>query len=296
MKPFLSKVFFTLVLMWSFSASSEYAQLLHAPAVTHSVDVNAQVGQFYVSFSGFIAPYASVTMLIDDTIVRSTVADGNGYFYLSQVLVQSGFDHFCLDAIDVKRLGESEACFKVPPVYADYKKDNIFLPPTIGLYKKQINVGTDATVWGYSMPGAKVKVHISDGRVLEVTADATGYYEVKPPFNSAGDFQLFADATYNNKQSENPIKKVTLKAITTAQQVGQTIQQVGKNLWDLLAGPLGFILIAIPLIILIIILFKRLTAPKVGLSKLPGIGKEGHLPFDFLFKKRKLHHSWFVGY
>ncbi len=275
------------------NTNSASAQQKHAPAVTHQVTVYARVGQYEVNLSGFIAPYASVVMTIDTIVVRSTVADANGYFFLSQIVVKGGFDHFCLTSVDVRRLGESKACFKVPPVYGSYSRDNIFLPPTLGLYRNQINVGSEALAWGYSMPGATVTLHLSDGRTLTTTADPSGYYQFKAKFNNPGDYQLFADASYHNQQSEKQLDSVKLTALSLAGQVGQVIKKGGKSIWNLFGTPWGWLLIAIPIIILIIILLRKLLQRRGGAPV--GRPTEQHLPFDFLFKKRKLHHFWMKG-
>ena len=274
-----------------------FGQEKKALPVYHTVTVGGQIGQYTINISGFIAPYASVVMTIDDTIVRSTVADANGNFFLSQILVKGDFSHYCLTAVDVKRLGQSKACFTVPSFTGTYDKQNIFLPPTLGLYKKQINAGQTAQAWGYSMPGATVTLHLSDGRTLTTTADASGYYEFKPRFDNPGDYELFADASYHKQKSENPVDKVKLTALSVAQQVGRTTENVGKNIWQLLSGPIGFLLLAIPIIILIIILLRKLLKgrklPTPTGGRLP---KTQKTPFDFLFRKHKLHHAYFVGF
>jgi hypothetical protein len=297
MKTLPIKLIFVLFLTYFFGlpSASVFAANLYAPAVTHSVSIGGQVGEFTVSLSGFIAPYASVVMTIDSTVVRSTVADANGNFFLSQIVVKGGFDHYCLTAVDVRRLGQSKACFTIQPITGSYTKTGIFLPPTLGLYKKEINVGQAARAWGYSMPGAVVTLHTSDGRTFTVTADKTGYYEFDPKFDKAGDFELFADATYQKQKSENPVEKVTLKALSAAEQIGKVVENGGKGVGNLLGGPWGFLLIAIPIIILIIILLRKLLQRR----KITPAGKKplGHkFGFDYFFRKRKLHHAYFVGY
>lgn len=276
------------------SFHSVFAQEKVAPAVTHTVSIGAHIGEYTINLSGLIAPYASVVMTIDTTVVRSTVADANGHFFLSQIVVKGGFDHYCLTAVDVRRLGQSKACFKMDPITGNYTRSDIFLPPTLGLYKKQINAGQTAQAWGYSMPGAKVTLHLSDGRVLTATADETGYFEFKPRFDNAGDYELFADASYNGQKSEPQLNKLTLQALSLSGQVSTGLQNVGKNIWQLLSGPIGFLLLAIPIIILIIILLRKLLQSRH--PAVPGTKKPSKkLPFTF-FRKKKLHHSWFVGY
>lgn len=293
MKWFLPIYFVVLILL----PTQVFGQQIYAPPITHAVSVGAQIGEFTANISGFIAPYASVVMTIDNTVVRSTVADANGNFFISQIAIKGGFDHYCLTAEDVKRLGQSKACFSFTPATGNYTKTGIFLPPTLGLYKKEINAGQTAKAWGFSMPGATVTLHLSDGRTLTTTADATGYYEFDPKFEKAGDYELFADASYKKQQSENPVDKVKLKALSVGQQVGNVIQKGGKNIWNLLGEPWGFLLLAIPIIILIIILLRKLLkrrmVPGARGGKVPAKQKT---PFDFLFKTHKLHHSWYFGY
>lgn len=295
----MKKQFYTSILSVCF-LSSLFTSLMvpQVQAATLSpehgnVQVEAAIGQFYLNLSGYIAPYASVVMVVDGIVYKSVVADVSGNFYIAQVLVKEGFTHFCLDAVDVKRLGESEACFTIPPVHANYTRNNIFLPPTIGLFRTEVTVGSNAIVWGYSMPGAIVHIRFPDGTVIDVVADKNGYYEAHPKLDKVGTFTLFADATLSGKKSENPVKGVTLKAITTAQQVGQTIWDFLKKLFTFLFNlPLGPLWLAIPIIILILILLKKL---RQGSPSMPEAKQGAHSVFDLFKRNKKLHHWWIDG-
>lgn len=296
--PFF-RIFAPTILIYSFISVFAYWIIVprtdaFTPPVGHlNVQVSAAIGQYYVSFSGFIAPFASVVLTTDNQIMRSVAADSGGYFSISQVLVKQGFDHFCFTAVDVKRLGESEACFKIPPVTGQYEKKNIFLPPTIGLFRTEINAGSNAIMWGYSMPGAVVSVHSSDGKIFTTTADKTGYYQVTTTIEKAGSYDLYATATLNKQDSEKPTNKVTLLALTFAQSTTQAVSNWLKNLLTFLFNlPLGPLWLAVPILILIFILWRKLqnkplfpTSPK----------KAEKLFFDYLFKNRKLHHHWMKG-
>lgn len=288
------KALFVLILFILFNTRSAFA--ITFPPGHANVNVSASVGQFYISLSGFIAPYASVVLTSDGNIIRSTVADSKGNFYLSQILVKQGFDHFCLDAVDVKRLGQSEACFKISPVTGDYTKNNIFLPPTIGLFRTQINAGSNAIIWGYSMPGAVVTVHSSDGQTYTATAGKDGFYQITAYIAKAGTYDMYADATYQAQKSEKPTNKVTLLALTFGQQVNKKISNWWQNLLTFLFNlPLGPLWLAIPILILIYILYRKLK----GLPLVPSFGHPGEgghaFAFDYLFKPRKLHHWWMKG-
>lgn len=257
-----------------------------------NVKVGAAIGQFSISLSGYIAPFASVVLTSGGDVLHSTTANAAGYFSLPNVLVKEGFSQFCLNAVDVKRLGQSQACFTIPPMKANYTRTNIFLPPTIGLFRTQIQAGSNAIIWGYSMPGATVTVHSSDGKTYTVTADTNGFYQVTALIAKAGSYDLSADAIYQKKSSEKPTNKVTLLALTLAQQTNQTITNWLQKLFQLLLR-LGPLLLAIPIIILIYILWRKLRGLPVIPSFKPGEFKL--FTFDYLFKPKKLHHSWMRG-
>ena len=256
-----------------------------------NVKVGASIGQFYINLSGYIAPFASVVLVSDGNVLHSTTANASGYFSLPNILVKDGFSQFCLNGVDVKRLGQSQACFTIPPLHGNYTRTNIFLPPTIGLFRTQIQVGSNAIIWGYSMPGATVTVHSNDGKNYTVTADANGFYQVNALIAKAGSYDLTADAVYQQKSSEKPTNKVTLLAVTLAQQTNKTVTNFLTNLLKIL-GPL---LLAIPIIILIFILYRKLR----GLPIIPSFklnpGEVKAFTFDYLFRPRKLHHSWMKG-
>lgn len=292
MKSCLKYLIILIFFVWLFASPAEAVTI---PSGHFNVKVSASIGQYYISLSGFIAPFASIVLTTDNQVMRSIAADSTGHFSISQVLVKQGFTHFCLTAVDVKRLGQSEACFTIPPVHGDYVRNNIFLPPTIGLFRTQIRVGSNAVIWGYSMPGALVHVHSSDGTTYTATADKDGFYRIETLIAKAGSYDLSADATYKKQNSEKPVNKVTLLALTFAQETGQGFSNWLRNLLTFLFNlPLGPLWLAIPILILIYILYRKLK----GLPIWPEFGKPGTsktFAFDYLFRKRKLHHSWMKG-
>ena len=62
-----------------------------------SVNVSGRIGEFCLSVSGYISPYASVVMTSDGVFLGATVADKNGVFAFECRLIRKGFSHFCLD-------------------------------------------------------------------------------------------------------------------------------------------------------------------------------------------------------
>lgn len=266
------------------------------------VDVVAIVGELTLSVSGYISPYASIVLTSQGVFLRSAVADSKGYFYISEVLIKKGFSEFCLDAVDFKNIGESSACFSFPPAESSIVMTDIFLPPTLGLYRNDIEAGGTAIAFGYSMPNAKVILHLSDGRIFEVIADSTGYYEFRIEKMQAGTYKLYSEASLEGINSLTPKKQIELRVLTFEQQAVGLIGKLKDKVVDrLISTGLGILWIAIPLIILIIILLLKLF-PRWGLS-LPHPEWIPNISFDKLFSilphpqpKKPLHHWWWVGY
>ena len=295
MKVILPKIIATVIcILFVLFLSKDYAsaRTVSLPSISRGVGVSATVGSYYLNLSGSIAPYASVILTSNNIVLRSTVADSNGYWFISQILINPGFSNFCLDAIDYKRLGESYTCISIPPAVGNITKDNIFLPPTLGLQKKTVNQGSEATAWGYTMRGGTVTLHLSDGRVITIQADKEGFYSFQVPVPTAGTYELFADAVFNGASSLKPDKKTTLIVLSLPQQIinkgGQSLNNIGRFL---IGTPWGFIWLIIPILILIIILLKKLHPEWFTWLDGGWDGVSAHIPFIH----RKLHHWWMKG-
>jgi len=180
----------------------------------NTVDLEASVGRYNFSASGIVSPYASVVMTSQDYFLSSTVADEEGRFYFPEALVNDGFDNFCLEAVDIRRIGTSYTCFEVDPPERDYSKDDIFLPPTVGLSGRKIEPNSSITASGYTMPGSTIDLKFGEGYWVETQADLNGYYnsELKagvPP----GKYELYATAVYGAKISEKPTRTFTVEVL-----------------------------------------------------------------------------------
>lgn len=257
-------------------------------------EVSAAVGELYLNVSGYVSPYASIVMTTaDGTFLRAAVADGFGNFYISQVLIRRGFSGFCLTAVDFKRLGESTTCFSFPPAQKNITMTDLFLPPTLGLFKTEIAAGQTAFAFGYTMPGAKVTLHLSNGRTLTTFADSKGYYEFNIRDLKAGKYLLFAKANYQNKDSLTPTKKILLKALSLWEQFLAFLRDLWGRLMSFFTSlALGPLWLAIPILILIIILILKLWPERFSFiyeSKLLSF-------FSKKPKKKGLHHEWFIGF
>lgn len=264
-----------------------------ALVATQSGDVNVSVvvNGFLLSMSGFIAPYASVVLSSNGTVIVSTTADAQGYFSFSNVSVAEGLTKFCLDAVDFKRLGESEACITIQPANGILSRTGIFLPPTLGLFRTEVNVGSSALAFGYGMPGEIVTVHINNTVGCTVTADNTGYYQCSIKILKAGQYVLFADGVYQNKPSEAQLKRVLLKGLSITKPTaappfvpGQLLVNIPWWVWLLL------VLIGLILLIILLKKYKPTWLPGIGIPSVPV-----EHAFDWLFKERKLHHWWMKG-
>ena len=252
---------------------------INAVSKSGSVQVSGSIGEFYLNISGFISPFASIVMTSDGVFIRATVADENGNFSISEVLIKKGFSHFCLDAIDFKRIGESYTCFSFPPADSDITMTDIFLPPTLGLSREEIAEWSDAFAFGYTMPSADVTLNIN-GKELFTTADSTGYYQFKLTNLKAGNYTLYASATYHKKHSLSPTKKLNLKSLTWWEELLLFLKGLWKNFLRFFTSlSLGPLWLVIPIIILIIILILK-TWPE---------------RFIFLGEKH-LHHYYLVGF
>lgn len=271
------------------------AQIIQNPTGSLETGVSASVGEFYLNVSGFISPYASIILTSSDgTFIRAAVADANGNFFISQVLINKGFSGFCLEAVDFARVGDSTTCFSFPPATGSITMNNLFLPPTIALSRNEVAQGQTVTAFGYTMPGAIVTLRLSNGQILTTTADSKGYYSFKVPSLSAGTYEIYAKARYQDKESLTPTKKVELKSLSLWQQILAFLQDLFSKIirffTSISFGPLW---IAIPILILIIILIIRLWPEKFTfLYRIV----QGTVTDSFNQTPKLLHDWWWVGY
>lgn len=259
------------------------------------VSVSATVGQYYLDLSGWQSPYASILLTSDGVFLRSTVADANGQFYLSSILINAGFSHFCLEAIDYKKIGTSYTCFVIPPATSSVTKKDIFLPPTMAISATQIPAGDDVYIFGYSMPFAKILLYSSDGTILTTKADKTGYYRFKITHVKAGKYTFYTKANYKNRDSLIPDKRLSLWAMSWWEQLLNFIKNLLQKLWALLTSiSLEPLWLALPIVILIIILLLKLWPERFTF-----IYQNSVVVFlTKLFRRHPahhLHHYWLLG-
>lgn len=245
-----------------------------------------------LDISGFTSPNASIVMrLTNGDFVRSTTADSEGNFFISQIGVTSGFSDFCLEVIDFKRIGDSSTCFRIAPVTKSSSLRDLFLPPTLGLSSSQVNVNESIYAFGYSMKQAKVTVHLSGGITLITDADKTGYYNIKIEKLPVGTYQLFATASYNSKESEIPNDPKELQLLSTKAQIQKKVESILSTLFSSMIqffNDYGWL--AIPAIILLIIL----TSKKARVVIKTAIARRRNINEEVI--KHGAHHAWMLGF
>jgi len=255
------------------------------------IEVKASVGDFFLNLCGWMSPYASIVLTSDDIFMGATVADKGGNWAFKDLLIRRGFSRFCLTSIDFHRLGESEVCISIPPAQEAVTMCEIFLPPTLGLSRNQVPAGGKVLAFGYTMPGAKVTLHLSNGQKLETYADGNGYYVFELEGIAAGKYQLYATANYKDKESLKPSKTLELIALSWWDQFWAWLQWLWSVLWGFFTSlGLGPIWIGLPLILLIVLLILKLWPEKFTFiyeSKLLGFLPGRH--------QKKLHHFWMEG-
>lgn len=281
-------LFVVLVCIGSILVQSTSAQ--SRSVKTFPIEVKASVGDFYLNLSGWMSPYASIILTSDGVFMGASVADKGGNWSFKDVLIRAGFSRFCLTSIDFHRLGESEVCFTIPPANQSISMKDIFLPPTLGLSRNEVPAGGKVLAFGYTMPGAKVTLNLSNGQKLETFADGTGYYVFELNNIPAGKYQLFATAHYHEKDSLKPSKTIELLSLGWWEQFLAWL----RWLWGLLVGlftslGLGPLWIGLPLLLLIILLILKLWPERFTFiyeSRLLGFLPKHH---------KNLHHFWMDG-
>jgi len=223
---------------------------------SYETKISARVGEFNLNLSGIASPFASIILKENDVVLKTNVADREGKFNFKNIPIKKSFSNFCLEALDFKRSGESKACIAINPAIEDVNMDNIFLPPTIGISKKQIIGDESATVSGFSIPGSKITINFNsndeDGKKIkdiEVVADKDGKYSYVIKSLKTGKYFLVAGAYYDKRESLPSVKSVALEA------VGSQGNAFSKD-------PAALIFLSFSFLIVIVVLILKLN-PKL---------------------------------
>ena len=239
------QIFFTLLIFLCLFLQSPFstnAQINPNPQGSFEVEVGGTVGStsatpvatstVSVTISGFASPNASIVLLDSSNNSITTITAGPlGDFTITGLQLPAGSAQYCFRVVDFKRLGTSESCMNINPTTLS-TITNVYLPPTIGVEKAEISEGQEAVIYGYTMPNAKVKLRLSTGEIVNITADENGYYEYRNDALKAGDYSFVASASYNATDSLESKTTAKLKALSpeeVAKKAKQIIKSVGES-------------------------------------------------------------------
>jgi hypothetical protein len=223
-KSLLLKALIVCVLLVFCSAQTAHAQKIQ-PKGSLKTTIQATVGEFYLTLAGYIAPNASIVLTVDEVFARATVADRSGNFYITDTLIKRGTTKICLDAIDFKRIGESLACFNIPPVESSITIKEIFLPPTLGISRTEIAEGSNFTVFGYSMPGDLVTLYLSNGKTSATTS--LNLSLIQPAFALSSAQMIAAGSTGATSINPYDTQIITNKAFVDGSKLTANADQTG---------------------------------------------------------------------
>lgn len=250
--------------------------------------LEARVGEYTLSVSGYASKNASINIKTDNILMGSTTAQPEGSFSFSNLPIKKGFSSFCFETVDMARIGRSAACMNVPPATADIILTDIYLPPTIGLEKPSITEGGSGLTYGYTMPNASINIKMSNGSRLTTKSSQAGRYSYTVGNLPVGTYELSSRGTYQGNLSLEPNSGVTLKVLTSSAAFTNEAVGLRRALQNWLPWILLGILLSGLLGILLIKKYKPEWLLFITESKF----------YKALMRKlrRQLHHSWFVGY
>lgn len=252
--------------------------------------VRARVGEFTLVVSGVASPKARITLFESSDLVMATQsATTTGDFGFSDIPSNGGLTGLCLLSADQKKLGTSLGCLKFESLAQDLSFQSVFLPPTIGLQKAQIEPDSDAIIYGYSMPGAKINIKTNKGKSFDTASDATGYYEYKWQKVPAGTYLLSATGAYKGKNSLASKSQVTLTSGFDMGIAGELVKDGGIWAWLKIIGIIILVVVLIAAIGGGIYLKKRgykLSDLKLKIKSLLGNFKN----------VKQLHNDWFLDF
>lgn len=264
---------------------------------TLKTEVVGQVGELYLNLSGLASAFASIALSSDGSFMTSVVADENGNFSISNILIKRGFSNFCLTVVDFKRAGESTTCFSFSPAVDSITMKDLFLPPTLGLSSTTTDFNSTVFAFGYTLPGSKVTFYFSNGRQMVTVADTKGYYNFKITKLTPGNYNVYTGAEDKSKKSLTPTKKTQLRSLSIAEKAKGGLEgfvDKAKKLFTSIT--FWFVLLVIALIILIIILIIKLKS-RFRSSAISQSNPKTSIPHAIGEDNKKLlHHWWWVGY
>jgi hypothetical protein len=134
------------------------------------------------------------------------------------------------------------------------------------------------------MPNGTVYLTIED-KIITLTADQTGYYQYTYENVKAGVYRLSATGELNGVKSLTPMKGATLEALSLPAQAAATAKNIAQEAKKKFP---------VDLALLLLIGFIFLTAIGILLYKLRI--RVWVIFIDFLRRRKKMHHDWFLDF
>jgi len=210
---------FLFILSLSFSSPPNRPKVL-----PESVDVWAQVGNYYLeSLTGWGSPFAEVT-LTSQNLIRKTTCDQNGFFSFQFVPIPDSLGELCLLSQDVQQFSSFPVCLAPPLNNQNIQIKDVLLSPTLSVEGSQIFSGKTAKASGMAFPDSEVNVYLfTENRFsislgwqnllklfsplkpalavglprYRVQSDANGYFEFSLPANFPSANRVYATAIFS---------------------------------------------------------------------------------------------------
>ena len=144
-----------------------------APPVSLNVTVSGRVRDTIVTFQGYAAPNAFITVTRDGSVIGTCSANGIGYFNKSVLAQPAGSHTYAVQAEDVNGLTAPAYSFVLSiTLQTETVVSNIMLPTTI-----EATEGTRIKLEGGTVPNGQVTIFIHSDPVTEqFNAGYTGYW------------------------------------------------------------------------------------------------------------------------
>jgi len=222
----------------------------------------AQVGENYLTLSGYTSPLAKVYLSSSvGNLKRETYADKSGFFLFQFVFLPQKTGELCLLAQDTNGLASPPLFLPEPPQNQDIAIENILLAPTLSLSGGETLTLNQANASGKTFPNSKILAYqyldpkttfltkiqnlivkgvwAKTAPILEVEADNEGDFEFNLPSNEPADLKIFVASIFQKPQLPSG-KNYSPKSFTLSFKT--------LSFWDLVANFLISILVEIYLL------------------------------------------------
>jgi len=135
-----------------------------------------------ISFKGYTSPFAFVRVYKNGSITATIQADQNGDFFVEKTGLPAGVYTWGFSAED--RAGRQSLTYEFTISVVARRKtevDNIVLPPTISLERRETFRGRNIFAFGETHPDSAVTLVSFPGWVAELTSNHTGYWQMSVP-------------------------------------------------------------------------------------------------------------------